>query len=373
MVSICTTFFNAGRYIHRLLGSCLNQTYRNIEIVIVDDASTDDSKKIIRKYMARDARIKYFKNDKRIALAESLLKVFNMAKGDFAMMLGADDWLSKNYIENGLHSFSEHPGIAGVVPDLTTLFEYDDNGVFVFGGRQHFPPGIHSAAWFMKRLYKPTFLYVSGYALVRNKDLAEAMDYCVKNYYHNPSQSIPEELREFFKRGFGTDSMLFSRILTRYKNFVFDDSLNYLKISHSKNQYFNLRWDSLSEILKSSIYDLFIYKRIYEFNWPEFYREMKIFWGAQALSSALIYFFKYGIHSSLNFTEKNKKTICELFNEFSFFEIMMVMVRFILITINRCCNFVRRKFLRKNERIIEESSIFVPENFLDSERHFKAC
>src|SRR3989344_2573612 len=134
LVSICTTFFNAERYIHRLLESCLNQTHRNVEIVILDDASTDRSEKIIREYAKRDSRVKYFRNDVRSNIAESFLKMFKSAKGEFAMMMGADDWLPRNYTENGVRIFLKYPNIAGIVPDVTSLFEYK-NDLFEFRNR----------------------------------------------------------------------------------------------------------------------------------------------------------------------------------------------------------------------------------------------
>ena len=132
LVSICTTFFNAERYIFRILESGINQTYQNIEIVIVDDASTDDGEKVIREYAARDPRVKYFRNKERTNIAECFLKMSHLANGNFAMILGADDWLKKDYVENGIRTFLKNPDIAGVIPDSISLFE-DKNGIFNVG------------------------------------------------------------------------------------------------------------------------------------------------------------------------------------------------------------------------------------------------
>ena len=55
LVSICTTFRNGDQYIHRLIQSGLNQTYNAIEIVLVDEASTDLSQKIVEEYALRDS------------------------------------------------------------------------------------------------------------------------------------------------------------------------------------------------------------------------------------------------------------------------------------------------------------------------------
>lgn len=128
-VSICVTFFNAERYIHRLIESCINQTYKNIELVLVDDESTDRSREIIQKYAAQDSRISYYLNEKRVGLAESELKMFRVARGDYSIMVGADDWIARNYVENGVRTFLAHPEAAGIIPQVLWFSELE-NGTF---------------------------------------------------------------------------------------------------------------------------------------------------------------------------------------------------------------------------------------------------
>ena len=368
LVSICTTFFNAERYIHRLLDSCSNQTYKNIEVVILDDASTDGSENAIREYAARDPRIRYFKNNTNVRLAESLQKLFQLAKGEFSMMVGADDWLAKDYIENGVRSFLKHPDVAGIVPRVTSLFETSHNR-FQYGAETDFPSGVYSAEWFMNNMYRPVFLYISGYALVRNKDLISGENYHVENYYRNPSEPVPDELREFFKRGYGTDSVLFPEILTRYKHFVFDSSMNYVKISHGENQYFDSSRDSVYGIFKDAYYFLLIYTLIYKPKWRKFYRGMKIFRGAEALSTVYLYFFRHRLHPSFLNISKSRKLISDFFSDFSFFEIVVAITYSIFMTVSRFLGAVKRKVLRDNCDI-KRSHAFIQENFLNKEGNF---
>ena len=370
LVSICTTFFNAERYIYRLIESCLNQTYKNIELVIVDDVSTDGSQRVINKYAAQDSRIRYFKNNTNIALAESLWKLFKFAKGDFSMMIGADDWLARNYIENGVNSFLKHPDVAGVVPKVLNLSEVRHN-TFQYVSKTNFPSKMYSAEWFMKHMYRPVFLYISGYALVRSKDLVDAENYCIKNYYHNPSKSIPEELRDFFRRGYGTDSVLFPEILTHYKNFVFDNSLNYIKIEHLENQYFASGNNSVYEIFKDAYYFMLIYKFIYKLKWPGFYRGMKIFRGAEALSTVFIHFFRCRLRPSFLNVLKSRKLISDFFSDFSIFEIIITVAYSIPMTIYRGSVFIGKKLFKKERHKVQKNSIFTQENFLDSGGRFK--
>ena len=59
LVSIITPLYNSEKYVGQAIESVLKQTYKNWEMLIVDDCSTDDSRKVVKKYLA-DSRIKYF-------------------------------------------------------------------------------------------------------------------------------------------------------------------------------------------------------------------------------------------------------------------------------------------------------------------------
>ncbi len=370
LVSICITFFNAGRYIHRAIESCLNQSYRNIELIIVDDASTDNSEQIIKGYLARDPRIKYFRNDTRIRLAESEMKMFRLAAGEFTIMLGADDWLARDYVENGLRSFSKHPDAAGIVPDLMTLIEDGDSGVFKLARGKHFSPGIFSAGWFAKRMYRPKHLYISALAMVRTEDLVSAFEYYFETYYKDRSGYFPEELKEFFTRAFGMDVTTFLKILANYKNFVFDDSLNYIKITHSQNQYFDLKKNTLYEILKDSYYYYLIYKRIYRSEWSKFFVGMKIFVLAQTFSTIIAGFFRGRFRLSFLNMKESKKMAHLFFSDFSPIETVLAVIYSFPMVICRGTSFLVRKLKKGYIYKNNDLSLFSEKNFLDSNKRF---
>ena len=63
LVSVILPTFNSKRFLSRSILSILNQTYRNIELIIVDDCSTDNTLKIIQEYCDKDARFKLIKLD----------------------------------------------------------------------------------------------------------------------------------------------------------------------------------------------------------------------------------------------------------------------------------------------------------------------
>ena len=96
LVSIITPAYNADAYIEEMICSVLSQTYTNWELIIVDDASTDETKTIISKYLQCDTRIRYVRNNKNNGPAKSRNKGIDASFGEYIAFLDSDDsWLPK--------------------------------------------------------------------------------------------------------------------------------------------------------------------------------------------------------------------------------------------------------------------------------------
>jgi glycosyltransferase involved in cell wall biosynthesis len=89
--SICIPNFNYENYLGITIDSVLNQDFTDFEIIIVDNASTDGSWKLIEDYAAKDQRIKTFKNNVNIGFAPNLQEVTTKATGAFILLLSSDD------------------------------------------------------------------------------------------------------------------------------------------------------------------------------------------------------------------------------------------------------------------------------------------
>ena len=89
-----------GKYLKECISSILSQTYKNFELIIVNDFSPDDIDDIIRSF--NDERISYYKNTKNIGLI-SLVKSWNVclnnSKGDYFILIGDDDTIEKKFLE----------------------------------------------------------------------------------------------------------------------------------------------------------------------------------------------------------------------------------------------------------------------------------
>lgn len=370
LVSICTTFFNADKYIHRLIQSCLNQTYSNIEVVLVDENSIDQSEKIMEEYAKQDSRVKYFRIDKKIGIAECLKKAFEYAEGRYLIFPGADDWLTRDFIEKGVQNFEKYPDTAGVIPKIITLLDAGNNR-FEYHSEINVPSGIYSREWFAERLYRSTIGVSSIMAIVRKEDALNFMEDFLKNYCY--CQSFPESLREMYRRLFGTDMLFFLEILRRYKTFVWDNSLIFLKVMQSQHITFNaLRQDSVEAILKYYHYHLICYAYAYKRGYPDFYHGMKIFLGCEALATAVVYFLKSGLKQPFIKISEDKKQLREFFGAFSIFEIAEVCVRLIPRIIRRFLNFAAQNLFKKKQPTMKLTGIFNKENFLDADGNFTA-
>ena len=99
LVSIIIPVYNVEKYLIECLDSCLNQTLQNIEIICIDDASTDNSSKILEEYAQKDSRIILIKQkiNKGQGIAKNL--GINIATGKYLMFLDSDDWLELNAVE----------------------------------------------------------------------------------------------------------------------------------------------------------------------------------------------------------------------------------------------------------------------------------
>lgn len=99
LISIIIPVYNVQDYIARCLDSCINQTFSDIEILIVDDCGSDDSVQIAREYAARDSRIQIISNPRNLGTFNARLEGVKHASGVYVMFVDADDYLVSDACE----------------------------------------------------------------------------------------------------------------------------------------------------------------------------------------------------------------------------------------------------------------------------------
>jgi glycosyltransferase involved in cell wall biosynthesis len=103
-VSICIPVYNVEPWLPAALNSACNQTLKDIEIICVDDGSTDGSLAILKSYAEKDPRIKILENEKNRGLLFTRIRSLLASSGEYILCLDSDDELFPNIAEKALAS-----------------------------------------------------------------------------------------------------------------------------------------------------------------------------------------------------------------------------------------------------------------------------
>lgn len=93
------TAYNVEQYIEEAMMSCLNQTYKDIELIVVEDCSTDNTLKIVEAIAKADDRVVVVKHEKNLGAGMGRRDGINAATGDYFITIDADDWIDEDFIE----------------------------------------------------------------------------------------------------------------------------------------------------------------------------------------------------------------------------------------------------------------------------------
>ena len=97
-VGIIIPAYNTEKYIFRALESCINQSYENIEIIVVDDGSSDGTYNVINHYCGMDSRIKLYRQENH-GVSSARNMAMKKCSADYILFLDSDDWLEMNTVE----------------------------------------------------------------------------------------------------------------------------------------------------------------------------------------------------------------------------------------------------------------------------------
>ncbi|MGB7968537.1 MAG: glycosyltransferase family 2 protein [Methanobacterium sp.] len=124
MVSIIIPTYNRANYLTKAIDSALSQDYPNIEVIVSDNASSDDTGEMVKKYKD-DNRFKYFRNNHNLGMVANWRKALNnYATGDFFMILSDDDYLiDDNYISKVVKLVESDPEIVIVYGNGYLFYE----------------------------------------------------------------------------------------------------------------------------------------------------------------------------------------------------------------------------------------------------------
>jgi glycosyltransferase involved in cell wall biosynthesis len=109
LVSICIPTYNRAGMINRAIESALGQTYRNIEVIVVDNASSDNTDAVVATYT--DERLTYIKNERNVGLFGNFNRCIELATGKYLHILHSDDYIDSGFTSRCVVFFQEHPSV----------------------------------------------------------------------------------------------------------------------------------------------------------------------------------------------------------------------------------------------------------------------
>ena len=160
LVSIIMPAFNCEKYISQAIDSIINQTYKNFELLIADDCSSDNTKNIVDSYI--DERIKRFHNERNLGYLQASNKLFALCKGNYITFQDADDYSDIKRLEKLVFFLKNNPGIHAVGSNIIKI---DINNNYIY--KSNFALTTEQIKIAFKN-YRTTFV---GSALMLRKEL----------------------------------------------------------------------------------------------------------------------------------------------------------------------------------------------------------
>ncbi len=208
-VSILIPVYNREKYIKEAVLSALNQTYKDIEIVIVDNRSTDNTWEILKDLAKNDQRIKIFQNETNIGPVKNWKRCIDEATGEYGKILWSDDLIASNFLEKTILFFEKNDDIG---------FVYTGTEIFVDGTSKKIDAyfigdtGVYNNEQYINGvLFGRNYPVSPGCALFRLSDL--------KN---NLLVDIPNKIgSDFSMHAIGNDLLIFLLTAHQYRKFAF--------------------------------------------------------------------------------------------------------------------------------------------------------
>ena len=125
-VSVCIPVYNGSDYIAESIESVLSQTYKDFQLIIIDNCSTDNTEEIVRKF--QDPRISYVCNTQNLGLVGNENRCLDLANGEYVHILHHDDIMLPDNLERKVNLLDEHPRVGFV---HSNIFLIDEKGEIV--------------------------------------------------------------------------------------------------------------------------------------------------------------------------------------------------------------------------------------------------
>jgi len=123
-VSVCIPSYNAGKFIHRTIKSVLDSACQHFEIIVNDDASTDNTADIVHSF--QDSRIRFYQNDTNTGPVKNWNLAVKNATGEYVSLLNHDDLYGPFWLSFAVHNLEKHPHIGWIATAFRVIDENEN-------------------------------------------------------------------------------------------------------------------------------------------------------------------------------------------------------------------------------------------------------
>ena len=172
LISVIVPAYNVEKYLARCLDSILTQTYTNIEVILIDDGSTDETGRICDDYAGKDERVKVIHQVNQ-GLAEVRNVGLREAKGEWIQFVDSDDWIEPNTLETCYRYAQEYNA------DIVS-FQYiqeTDSGKSYSAVKEHKPPEVMTSEKALSVIFIPQFIDVAAWNKLVRKECYHGVVY----------------------------------------------------------------------------------------------------------------------------------------------------------------------------------------------------
>ena len=173
LISVIVPIYQVEAYLEECLDSILNQTYRQLEIILIDDGSPDRCGEICDRYASQDSRIKVIHQTNQ-GLSAARNAGMDMATGEYISFIDSDDYIAPHFYEKLLEGFKEHPEAKVTA---CQVFKNEDGKITpLICNRRHQFPTIHTSLWCQDAILGKT--YVNVWNKLYQAELLKEIRFC---------------------------------------------------------------------------------------------------------------------------------------------------------------------------------------------------
>ncbi|MCX7734873.1 MAG: glycosyltransferase [bacterium] len=168
LVSIGMPTYNGARFIRQTLDYLLAQDYKNFELIVSDNASEDETQQIVLDYAKKDKRIKYYRNDVNLGMAENFKRVFELSSGKYFMWASDHDLHHPTFISRCVEILEKNPNVV-LVYSKSIYIDHEGKELGPIYLNQMDTRGLPEVQRFLHVLWNTDFFAV--YGLIRRQAL----------------------------------------------------------------------------------------------------------------------------------------------------------------------------------------------------------